>query len=76
MVSTICFHTSMVLSIKDGVSGLEGSVFLDGVKAVLDVDVKELLKRDMKSGRLIDGREVILFTMHRLSIRFERSSCF
>ena len=68
----------MVLSIKEGVSGLEGSVvFLAGVKVDWEgVDVKVLLKRDIKSGRLIGGREVILFTISDIIIRFNWSCCF
>lgn len=68
----------MVLSIKDGVSGLEGRVvFLAGVKVDCEgVDVKVLLKRDIKSGRLIGGREVILFTISDIIIRFNWSCCF
>lgn len=75
---SIHVYTSMVLSIKEGVSGLEGSVvFLAGVKVDWEgVDVKVLLKRDIKSGLLMGGREVILITITITIIRFKRSCCF
>lgn len=71
-------YTSIVLSIKEGVSGLEGSVvFLAGVNVDWEgVDVKVLLKRDIKSGLLMGGREVILITITIIIIRFKRSCCF